>query len=60
MEDNQEVFPQASLNNVISKIKRGAHGYKSLQDYVVALIAKLDKDGNGVLSFKEFTDGLRG
>jgi Ca2+-binding EF-hand superfamily protein len=44
---------------VLSKIKRGASNYKSLQEYAIAILAKLDKDGNGVLSFKEFTAGLK-
>jgi hypothetical protein len=32
-------------------VKRGAHAYKNLQEYAIALLAKLDKDRNGVLSF---------
>jgi hypothetical protein len=60
MEDNPDIFPQASLNAVVAKIKKGGQAFKSLQDYVVSLIGKLDKDGNGVLNFKEFTDGLKG
>ena len=51
MEDNPDVFPQSSLNSVFAKIKRGAASYKSLQDYAVALLGKLDKDNNGVLNF---------
>ena len=58
-EDNQDLFPQASMSHVIAKIKRGANGYKSLQDYAIAMLSKLDKDGSHSLSFKEFTDGLR-
>ncbi len=59
MEDNPDVFPQSSLNSVIAKIKRGAANYKSLQEYAVALLGKLDKDGNGVLNFQEFVNGLK-
>ena len=60
MEDNPEIFRQANLNHVVAKIKRGAAGYKNLQEYAIALLAKLDKNGNGVLSFEEFTNGLKG
>ena len=60
MEDNPDLFPQASINSVIAKIKRSGNTYKSLQDYAIALLQRLDKDGNGVLNFKEFTDGLKG
>lgn len=59
MEDNSDLFPQASMDALVAKIKRGAVKHKSLQDYAVAMLARLDKDGNGVLSFKEFTDGLK-
>lgn len=59
MEDNPDLFPQASLSSIFNKIKRGAYKYGSLQEYAIALLSKLDKDGNGVLSFKEFTEGLR-
>ena len=59
MEDNPDQFPEANIENVLRKIKRGATAFKSLQDYVIALIAKLDKNGDGVISFKEFCDGLK-
>lgn len=59
MEDNADQFPQASLQSVVNKIKRGANAYKNLQEYAIALLAKLDKDGNGVLNFQEFTNGLK-
>jgi hypothetical protein len=59
MEDNSDLFPQAAFTHVLNKIKRGASNYKSLQEYAIAILAKLDKDGNGVLSFKEFTAGLK-
>lgn len=59
MQENPDIFPQASLDHIIAKIKRGWKQYKTLQDYVIALIAKIDKDNNGVISFKEFTDGLK-
>lgn len=59
MEDNPDQFPEANIENVLRKIKRGATQYKSLQDYVVALIAKFDKNGDNVIAFKQFSDGLK-
>jgi len=59
MEDNPDLFPEASIENVLHKIKKGYTQYKSLQDYVVALIAFLDKNGDGVISFEEFCNGLK-
>lgn len=58
MEDNCDVFPQASIDAVLEKIKSGAFSYPSLQDYVIALLKKLDKNGDEVISFDEFKDGL--
>lgn len=60
MEDNCEVFPQASIDAVLGKIKAGAYSYPSLQDYAIAMIKKLDANGDEVISFQEFKDGLRG
>ena len=58
MEDNPDLFPEASIENVLRKIKKGYTQYKNLQEYVVALIAFLDKNGDGVISFEEFCNGL--
>jgi hypothetical protein len=59
MEDNPDLFPEASIENVLRKIKKGYTQYKNLQEYVVALIAFLDKNGDGVISFEEFCNGLK-
>lgn len=59
MEDNPDQFPEASIQRVLIKIKKGASAYNSLQEYVIALIRQLDKNGDGVISFKEFCDGLK-
>lgn len=60
MEDNFNVFPQASFDIVMVKIKEGAHSYPTLQDYAIELIKKLDKNGDEVISFEEFKEGLKG
>jgi Ca2+-binding EF-hand superfamily protein len=59
MEDNDDTFPEASVQNILGKIKKGAAAYNSLQAYVIALMKELDKNGDGVISFKEFSDGLK-
>jgi len=59
MEDNPDQFPEQSLENIINKIKKPASAHKSLQDYVIYLLSQLDKNGDGVISFSEFTAGLR-
>jgi Ca2+-binding EF-hand superfamily protein len=59
MEDNAEVFPQASIDQILEKIKGGAYSYSSLQEYVIHLMKKLDKNGDEVISFDEFRDGLK-
>ncbi len=59
MEDNDEVFPQASIDAILEKIKSGALSYSSLQEYVIHLMKALDKNGDEVISFDEFRDGLK-
>ena len=59
MEDNPDQFPEASIENVLRKIKKGSTAYKNLQEYVIVLMQQLDKNGDGVISFKEFCDGLK-
>lgn len=59
MEDNPDQFPEAAVELVVSKIKKGAQAYSSLQAYVIELMRRLDKNGDGVISFEEFTSGLR-
>lgn len=59
MIDNEEVFPESSLEQVINKIKSGQRRYSSLQAYVIDLIKSLDKNGDNLISFDEFTNGLK-
>lgn len=60
MEDNDEVFPEASLKAIMAKITAPASKFGSLQEYVIDLLGKLDKNGDKVLDFGEFSAGLRG
>ena len=60
MGDNPDQFPEAALENIICKIKKPSKNYPSLQEYVVDLLARLDKNGDSVLSFGEFAGGLKG
>jgi Ca2+-binding EF-hand superfamily protein len=59
MEDNGEVFPEASYRSIIAKIKAPAKNYPSLQDYAIDLLHKLDKNGDQFIDFSEFSTGLR-
>lgn len=59
MEDNPDVFPEASVAQIMAKIKKPAARHGNLQAYAIDLLKKLDKDQNGVISFEEFTNGLR-
>jgi Ca2+-binding EF-hand superfamily protein len=53
------MFPQSSLDWVIEKIMKKGKGYPSLQEYVIDLMKKLDRNGDGVISFEEFSSGLK-
>ena len=51
MQDNGEVFPEASYKNVIAKIKSGASKFNSMNDYVVHLLRCLDKNDDKFIDF---------
>jgi hypothetical protein len=59
MEDNGEVFPEASYRSIINKIKAPAKDFESLQAYAIDLLGRLDKNGDKFIDFVEFTEGLR-
>ena len=59
MEDNPDQFPGSCMDQIISKLRQEAMKSSSLQGYVVELIKKLDQNNDGVISFPEFTAGLR-
>ena len=52
MEDNPELFPEAAIQFILKKILKGKSAYNSLQEYAIALVKSLDKNGEGVISFK--------
>ena len=59
MEDNGDVFPEADFQSIITKIAAPARNFATMQAYAIDLLQKLDCNGDKVLNFKEFTDGLR-
>jgi len=59
MGDNPNQFPEAAIENILAKIKKPSSKFNSLQEYVCYLLSKLDKDGNNVISFEEFSNGLK-
>lgn len=59
MEDNAAVFPEASIEAIIEKIKMGAKGYKSMQEYAVKLLATIDKNNDGFIDSFEFVNHLK-
>jgi hypothetical protein len=59
MQDNGDVFPEASIKAIINKIKAPARNYPDLQSYAIDLLKKFDKNNNKFIDFDEFTEGLR-
>lgn len=59
MVDNEEVFPESSLQYILNKVKKGQTSYSSLQEYVIELIKVLDKNGDNLISFDDFSAGMK-
>ena len=59
MEDNSQIFPEASSDVIIDKIKRGAKEHANMQDYAVHLLKTLDKNNDGFVDINEFSIGLK-
>jgi len=59
MQDNGDIFPEASIKAIINKIKAPARNYPDLQSYAIDLLKKFDKNNNKFIDFDEFTEGLR-
>ncbi len=59
MIDNDEVFPESSEAQIIQKIKSGQRRYASLQQYAIELIKVLDKHGDNLIYFDDFSEGMK-
>lgn len=58
MEENAEVFREASIEALVDKIKKGSRSFPSLQEYAVHLVKVLDKNNDSFVSLNEFVTGL--
>jgi len=59
MEENATVFPEASVEALVDKIKKGACKFNSLQEYAVHLMKVLDKNNDSFVDLNEFCAGLQ-
>ena len=58
-EANPEVFKEASIDCVLSKLRLQGKGFPAVADFAKSLRAKLDTKGNGILSCEEFCNSLK-
>ncbi len=59
-EMNPETFKEANIDYVLEKIGKLGIGASSMVEYAKGLMEKMDKNKDGVLSFLEFTEGIKG
>jgi Ca2+-binding EF-hand superfamily protein len=59
MEDNAEVFPAASIESIVDKIKKGASKHPNMQEYAIHLMKVLDKNNDGFVDIDEFSGALK-
>jgi hypothetical protein len=55
MEDNSNVFPEASQDVIIDKIKLGASAFPDMQAYAIHLMKALDTNNSGFVDVGEFS-----
>jgi len=53
-----QVASGGSVDQIINKLLAGSKGFASMRDYCKNLIRKFDRDNDGIITFKELTDGL--
>jgi Ca2+-binding EF-hand superfamily protein len=58
MEDNPEIFPQSNITYILNKVREGARGFKTGDDYAVRLIETLDPTGQGAVDLARLRTGL--
>lgn len=59
MEDNNNIFPEASVDELIKKIKIKGTSFSNLQEYAIHLMKTLDKNNDGFVDVNEFSAGLK-
>jgi len=59
MEDNSHIFPQASIDAIIEKMRKSARDFPSLQEYAIHLMKTLDKNNDGYVQVDEFSKMLQ-
>ena len=53
------MFPEADITFVIEKLKKMATNYPTLDNFLVDLLKKMDKNQNGCIEFEELIVGLQ-
>lgn len=59
MEDNNNVFPEASVDSIVDKIKSRGSAFANLQEYAVHLLKSLDKNNDGFVALEEVCVGFK-
>lgn len=59
MKSKPEVFKEADIEFVLDRLKKKAKEFKSLDEFLVTLIKKLDKNKNAMVEFEELIEGMR-
>jgi len=59
MEDNSHAFPEASIEVIIEKVKKGAKNFENMQEYAIHLMKVLDPNNDGYVDAEEFTQALK-
>ena len=59
MQDNSDVFIDSDIDRIIRRIKLESSKYSSLEDFLIALLMKVDPCNKGHVSKSEIIDGFK-
>lgn len=59
MMDNQEIFRDSDIGKIVTRIQKEATNYKSLEEFLVVILAKIDPSNKGYVAPEEIVRGLR-
>jgi hypothetical protein len=59
MREHPEIYREANIDHVLSKLRDGARKYRNNEEFAIELFKKIDSNNSGFIEFEELYTGLR-